>query len=125
MADLRRQVVERGADERAKCNRPCDSRTALVSVCRLSRGEEAYRLAKMAREGSLEAQAAGTIGNAWFNMGEIAEAIEWYEHNVEILRKLGSEERTLGTGLANLGNAYGASGDLVKALDCFREGVEL
>jgi tetratricopeptide (TPR) repeat protein len=90
----------------------------------LERGREAYRLAAMLRDDSLEAQAAGTIGNAWFNMGEVEKAVVWYERNVEAHRKLGDRQE-LGPSLANLGNAYGARGDLEKALECFREGVEI
>lgn len=90
----------------------------------LERAQEAHRLAITAGEDFLEAQAAGTIGNAWFNMGEIENSVEWYERAVETLRKLGNQ-RALGSGLANLGNAYGARGDLEKAEKCFREGIEL
>jgi tetratricopeptide (TPR) repeat protein len=91
----------------------------------LDRGQEAHHLATMLRDDLLEAQAAGTIGNAWFNMGENSKAVGWYERNVEILRKLGNRDTELGSSLANLGNAYGAGGNLEKAIECFREGIEL
>jgi tetratricopeptide (TPR) repeat protein len=91
----------------------------------LERGREAHRLAKALRDDHLEAQAARTIGNAHFNMGDVAEAIKWYQRDVDLLRKLGDQERALGSSLANLANAFGASRDFDKALECFEEGIEL
>jgi tetratricopeptide (TPR) repeat protein len=91
----------------------------------LDRGREAYRIARLLGDQFLKAEAAGTMGNAWFNMGEVAKAIEWYERHVGLLRELGNQQRRLGSALANLGNAFGARGDLEKALESFREGVEL
>jgi tetratricopeptide (TPR) repeat protein len=58
----------------------------------------------------------GNLGNAYFNLGQVEKAIEYYEQALVISKEIG-DRRGEGNHLGNLGNAYSHLGQVEKAID--------
>ncbi len=64
----------------------------------------------------------GNLGNAYYSLGQVQEAIEYYEQHLAIAREVGDRAGE-GAALGNLGNAYTELNQIPQALAVWREGL--
>lgn len=71
-----------------------------------------------------EAGHLGSLGTAYWNLGETRRAIEYYEQALVIIRKIGNR-RGEGAGLNNLGLAYADLGETRRAIEFYEQALAL
>jgi tetratricopeptide (TPR) repeat protein len=82
--------------------------------------EAQARAAQLAGDRWQEGAALGSLGNAYYMLGDARKAIEFYEQHLAIAHEIG-ERRGEGQSLGNIGNAYLALGDARKALEFYKQ----
>jgi len=90
----------------------------------LSPLHEAMELAMELHDHRAEANALGNLGNAYADLGETRNAIEFYEKALAIDREIG-DRRGEGNALRNLGNAYYQLGETRKAIEFYEKALAI
>lgn len=68
--------------------------------------------------------ALGNIGNAYYRLGELKEALNYYNKALENCKKIGDIKQT-GAAIGNLGNVYYRFGEFEKAIDHYKKALEI
>ena len=90
----------------------------------LSPLHEAMELAMELHDHRAEANALGNLGNAYADLGETRNAIEFYEKALAIDREIG-DRRGEGNDLGNLGIAYADLGETRKAIEFYEQALAI
>jgi len=86
--------------------------------------EAAARAARRLGNREAEGNHLGNLGIAYWDMGNMEEAILQFGQALAIARELGNR-RGESTWLGNLGNAYGNLGELEKAIDHYQQALDI
>jgi tetratricopeptide (TPR) repeat protein len=86
--------------------------------------EAAARAARRLGDRNAEGDHLGSLGMAHKNLGEIEEAVDYYQQALVIARHLG-DRRNEATHLGNLGNAYLLLGQMEKAVEHFEQALTI
>ncbi|KAL9951531.1 hypothetical protein ACROYT_G044207 [Oculina patagonica] len=71
-----------------------------------------------------EGTANGSLGNAYYSLGDYNQAIEYYAQHLNIAQELGNKAGE-GCAYGNLGNAYRSLGDLKQAKECHQQSLSI
>ena len=73
---------------------------------------------------SQEGAVLGSLGSAYWNLGQVEKAIEYYQQALTIAREIG-DRRGEGNHLGNLGNAYYSLGQVEKAIEYYQQALAI
>ena len=86
--------------------------------------EQAFEMAREAKDRQGEGVWLGNLGNAYADLGETRRAIAFYEQSLVIAREIGDRNGE-GRHLGNLGNAYADLGETRRAIELYEQALAI
>ncbi len=86
--------------------------------------QDALHAAQHLQDRKMEGVHLGNLGNAYADLGETRQAIEFYEQQLIIVREIG-DRRGEGNALGNLGIAYADLGETRKAIEFYEQHLDI
>ena len=86
--------------------------------------ETAVTAARLLKNRRNEGMHLGNLGNAYYSLGQVERAIEYYEQALEIAREIG-DRRAEGVSLGNLGIAYADLGQVERAIEYHNQAMAI